>query len=180
MAVEQGRSIEPWRALTRQLVTSGLRRGESLQDAEDRAQDALVRLVRDDPERTQRAVPSAAFAHQALKLARVDELRRDTRISEVPSRLRVVLDDPTSAIAEPPTDADEISRRIEFMEIVDALCGIFRPEEVEMLMKQVAGWTEEQIAAALPPGSPTTGALRKRVRRAIPALAERLNIPRRF
>ncbi|MEJ7569165.1 MAG: hypothetical protein WKF41_12970 [Gaiellaceae bacterium] len=90
------------------------------------------------------------------------------------------MDDPTSAIAEPPTDADEISRRIEFMEIVDALCGIFRPEEVEMLMKQVAGWTEEQIAAALPPGSPTTGALRKRVRRAIPALAERLNIPRRF
>lgn len=169
--------MEPWRALTRQLVTSGLRRGESLPDAEDLAQDALVRLVRDDPTQAQHGVPSAAFAEQAFKIARSDELRRRMRKSEVPPKLRVARDDPTNtgAIAETITDPDAIHRRIELMELVNEVIGSLGAEEVEMVMKLAAGWTEEQVAAELPPGSPTTGALRKRVRRAIPSLTARLN-----
>jgi DNA-directed RNA polymerase specialized sigma24 family protein len=166
---------DQWRALTKQLVAVGRRRhGVPVQDAEDRAQDALLRLVRDDPDAA--TPPSPRYANQALRLAVADQARRDDRQMEVPRAARVSLDDSSvSSAAQQVASEDEVDSRFLFMEAVEDVRAIVGHDAVELLMKSAAGWTEAEIEAARSPGSPTAGALRKRVSRAIPELAARLN-----
>jgi DNA-directed RNA polymerase specialized sigma24 family protein len=166
---------DQWRALTKQLVAVGRRRhGVSPDDVEDRAQDALLRLVRDDPQAA--SPPSPRYANQALKLAVADEARRDARQMEVPRNARISIDDPSASTAAlQVASEDEVDSALLFMETVEDVLAIVGHDAVELSMKSAAGWTEAEIEAARSLDSPTAGALRKRVSRAIPELAARLD-----
>lgn len=173
MALRHEQADDGWRALTRQLVATGRRRGASLEDAEDRAQEAMLRLVRDD-----QAVepPPIKHAYRALQLANADALRRQTRKLEVPPNKRVSLHDADVAatIPEPCGEPDEVERRLAFAETLHEVQESVGNDALEMSLKTVAGWSEAEIEAARRPGQPSTGALRKRVFRAIPELTDRL------
>src|SRR6266545_4034815 len=63
-------AIEPWTDLTRQLRRRTHKAGVSPEDAEDRAQDALLRLVKERPRAG--APPLEVRAARALQLAEID------------------------------------------------------------------------------------------------------------
>jgi DNA-directed RNA polymerase specialized sigma24 family protein len=165
---------DQWRAISKELMAVARRRAASPQDAEDRTQDAILKLVRDDPDSP--GVPSLPFAHQALKIVAFDEWRGKTRKLEVPEAVKVSLDDPlrNGAALAIPTD-DDVADRLLFLEMVEDVRSIVGDEAVEMLTKMAAGWTEAEIEDERAPGAPSTGALRKRVFRAMPRLTARLN-----
>jgi len=175
VALRHEQADEGWRALTRQLVATGRRHGASLEDAEDRAQDAMLRLVRDD--RAAVAAPPIQNAYRALQLANADASRKQSRKLEIPSRKQVSVDDPAAAVAIPDAhgDAEETERRLAFLETTNAVKAIVGEDALEQLIKLAAGWTDAEIDAERRPEQPSAGALRKRVFRAIPQLTDRLN-----
>lgn len=167
------RSSEEWRTLSQDLVATGRRRGASLEDAEDRAQDAMLHLVRDQPDTT--TAPSHAYAYQALRIANANEGRKRSRMSEIPRERIVALHDPENAVSFTEPQSEDVSeRRILFMEMVDTVRDELGSDAMRMLLKSAAGYTEAEIEAERPDGSPTTGALRKKVARSVPQLTELL------
>jgi predicted RNA polymerase sigma factor len=126
-------------------------------------------------------LPTPSHAGQALRIAGIDEVRQRMRQKAVPRKTLISIDDEREGLKVEEAAAEDVAQqRLEFMEMVDAVIGDVGEDAAEMTMKFAAGWTEVEIDAARAPGSPTTGALRKRVIRARPQLAKRLNIMRRF
>jgi DNA-directed RNA polymerase specialized sigma24 family protein len=175
MALRHETAADGWRALRRQLVASGRARGASPEDAEDRAQDAFVRLVREDA--SAERVPSPRNAGQALKLAEIDELRARGRLKAVPQAEVDSLDDESGRQIVDPSAEANFHRRLYFMDMVADVRSEVGDDVAEMAMKMMAGWTEAEVDANTPSGKPSTGALRKRLRRSLPQLAERLKYP---
>lgn len=173
MGLSEHSANEQWLALTERLVATGRSRGASLEDAEDEAQEALARVVRYDGV-TQ--VPRPDYAGQALRLAHADAARKRARLKAIPAERQLSYDDPANAaLAESASgDAEDIQRRVEFMESVEAVRSILSPDAVEMTMKLMAGWTEAEVQAERSPLRPSTGALRKQIFRALPELTEHL------
>jgi len=159
--------------LTKQLVATGRSRGATREDAEDEAQDALVRSVRYDG---LTEVPRPDYAGQALRLALADAARKRSRLKAVPLEKLLSYDDPANAaLAESAvSNAEDLQRRIEFMEKVEAMRSVLDDDAVEMTIKLMAGWTEAEIQAERSPSELSTGALRKQIFRALPQLTAHL------
>lgn len=169
LAGEPSSSIEPWAALTTQLRHRGKSHGLSREDAEDRAQDALVRVLK---ERPRRGAPTLeARAAQAHRLAEIDEFRRNGRQKEIPAEARVSLD--ADDLPEIPFSVD-FDARFRLAELITAVQETVGHDAIKLLLEGEAGYTEAESAARSAPGSPTTGALRKRISRAAPEIAARI------
>jgi peptidoglycan/xylan/chitin deacetylase (PgdA/CDA1 family) len=153
-------AIEPWTELTRQLRRRAHRSGVSPEDAEDRAQDALLRLVKERPRAG--APPLEVRAARALQLAEIDELRRRGRQKEIPPEVRVDL------------DAIDMEARLRLAELIAAVQEIAGPDAIKLLLEGQAGYTEAESNGRRRLGAAATGALRKRISRAAPEIAARI------
>jgi hypothetical protein len=162
-------AIEPWTDLTGQLRRRARKAGVSPEDAEDRAQDALLRLVKERP-RTD-APPLDVRAGRALQLAEIDERRRRGRQKEIPSDKRVDLD--ASELREVPVEID-MEARLRLAELIAAVQEIAGPDAIKLLLESQAGYTEAESNGRRRPGAVPTSALRKRISRAAPEIAARI------
>ncbi len=162
-------AIEPWTDLTHQLRHRAHRAGVSPEDAEDRAQDALLRLVKERPRVG--APPLEVRAARALQLAEIDEQRRRGRQKEIPPYARVDLD--AIEPREVPVEID-MDARLRLAELIAAVQEIAGPDAIKLLLESQAGYTETESNGRRRPGAAATGALRKRISRAAPEIAARI------
>jgi DNA-directed RNA polymerase specialized sigma24 family protein len=144
-------------------------KGLSVEDAEDCAQEALIRLVREKPRGDAPALGVRAGA--ALKLAIIDERRRASRKSEIPTGMRTDIDDDEAHAA---ADHVDPAARLRFMEMIEGVLDLVGPDVVRLLLEGEAGYTEIESADRAPAGSASTGALRKRLSRAVPEIAKKI------
>lgn len=169
MEPERQVPAEAWAELTTQLVKTARAQGLSREDAEDRAQDALLRLAGERPRPN--APPIQVRAGRPLQLAVIDEARRRLRQKEVPRATMIELD--AEELREVAVE-DDLVRRLRFMEVVNAVRDTVGHDAVKLLMEGEAGYTEAESDSRRAANAPTTGALRKRISRAIPDIAERI------
>lgn len=169
LAGEMKSAVEPWAALTTQLRRRGTKQGLGREDAEDRTQDALIRMLKERPRRD--APPLDARAARAHRLAAIDEYRRSSRLKEVPAEARVNLDADDLALIPVEVDFDARFRLAELIAAVQETVG---HDAIRLLFEGEAGYTEAESNARRAPSSPTTGALRKRISRAAPEIAARI------
>jgi DNA-directed RNA polymerase specialized sigma24 family protein len=166
---ERHPSPQPWAALSARLVRTAKGKGLSPEDAEDCAQEALTRLIREKPNDDAPELDVRAGA--ALKLAIVDERRRATRQKEIPPAVRIDIDGDEAN--EVPDDVDP-GERLWMMEMVADVLDLVGPDVVRLVFEGEAGYTETESSDRAPAGSPSTGALRKRLSRALPDIARRI------
>lgn len=162
-------AIEPWTDLTHRLRRRARRTGVSPEDAEDRAQDALLRLVKERPRIG--APPLEVRAARALQLAEIDEQRRRGRRKEIPPDARVEMD--ATETREMPVEID-MEARLRLAELIDAIQEIAGPDAIKLLLESQAGYTEAESNGRRRPGAAATAALRKRISRAAPEIAARI------
>lgn len=169
LAGETNSAVEPWAALTTQLRRRGKNHGLSREDAEDRAQDALIRMLKERPRPGAPAIE--ARAARAHALAEVDEFRRNSREKEIPAEARVSLH--ADDLPEIPFSVD-FDARFRLAELITAVHETVGHDAIKLLIEGEAGYTEAESAARSAAGNPTTGALRKRISRAAPEIAARI------
>lgn len=162
-------AIEPWTDLTGQLRRRARKAGVSPEDADDRAQDALLRLVNERPRVG--APPLEVRAARALQLAEIDEQRRRGRQNEIPPDARVDLD--AIELREVPVEID-MEARLRLAELIAAVQEIAGLDAIKLLLESQAGYTEAESNGRRRPGAAATGALRKRISRAAPEIAARI------
>lgn len=169
MEPEPHPASEPWAVVLDQLVKSGRRQGLTREDADDRAQDALLRLIKERPRPG--APPVEVRAGRTLRLAITDEARRRSRKGEVPQQRKVALD--AYELQDVPADVD-LDRRLRFMEAVRGVHELVGHDVVRLLMEGQAGYTEAESDTRRGLDAPSTGSLRKRISRALPEIADRI------
>ena len=127
-------AIEPWTDLTGQLRRRARKAGVSPEDAEDRAQDALLRLVKERPRVD--APPLEVRAARALQLAEIDEQRRRGRQKEIPPDARVDLE--AIELREVPVEID-MEARLRLAELIAAVQEIAGRGAIKRLLEGQAG-----------------------------------------
>jgi DNA-directed RNA polymerase specialized sigma24 family protein len=160
---------EPWSALSARLVRTARHKGLSREDAEDCAQEALFRVVREVPRPDAPGLGVRAGA--ALRLAMTDEFRRTSRQKAIPASKRIDID--AGEAREIPDHADP-DRRMRLMEVVDAVRESAGEDAIRLVLEGEAGYTEAESGRRGPTGAPSIGATRKRLSRALPEIAKRI------
>lgn len=163
-------SADPWAELTAQLQRRGRAQGLTWEDAEDRAQEALIRLVKERP--TPDAPSIEVRAARAHRLAEVTEFRTRNLKRAVPPEALVHLD--REHASEIPVEVD-LDARIRLSELIAAVVDLAGSEGMKFLLEGEAGYTEAESDERRSPNSPSTGALRKRLARAGREIAARIN-----
>ena len=163
-------AAEPWAELTAQLQRRGRAQGLTREDAEDRAQEALIRLVKERPGSD--APPVEVRAARAHKLAEITEFRTRTRRRGVPPEALVYVDD--ERVPELPAEID-LDARLRLSELIGAVVDLVGADGMKLLLEGEAGYTEAESDKRRSPTSPSTGALRKRLARAGRDIAARIN-----
>lgn len=163
-------AAEPWAELTAQLHRRGRAQGLTREDAEDRAQEALIRLVKERP--SSDAPPVEVRAARAHRLAEITEFRTRNRRRGVPPEALVYVDD--ARTPELPVDID-LDARLRLSELIGAVVNLVGADGMKLLLEGEAGYTEAESDKRRNPTSPSTGALRKRLARAGREIAARIN-----
>jgi hypothetical protein len=160
-----GDSVEPWATLTTQLRRRGRKRGLTAEDAEDRAQEALIRMLKEPTRRS--APPAEVRAARAHRLAEIDEFRRSTRDKEIPLEVRLSFD--ADEVAQVPVEVD-FDARLRLAEVIAAVQETVGHDAIKLLFEGEAGYTEAESNERRATGGPSSGALRKRISRATPEI----------
>jgi hypothetical protein len=163
-------AAEPWAELTAQLQRRGRAKGLTREDAEDRAQEALIRLVKERP--APDAPPVEMRAARAHRLAEITEFRARNLRSAVPAEALIHLDRDNAP--EIPVELD-LDARIRLSELIEAVVDLVGADGMKLLLEGEAGYTEAESDQRRRPDSPSTGALRKRLARAGREIAARIN-----
>lgn len=163
-------TVESWAELTVQLRRRGRRNRLSVEDAEDRAQEALVRMLRERPRHD--APPPEVRAARAYRLAEIDEFRRTSRQKEIPPEAQVSLDAAEALGAPVEVNFEARLRLAEVIAAVQEAAGL---DVLTLLFEAEAGYTEAESQERRAPDVPSAGALRKRISRAAPEIARIIN-----
>lgn len=129
----------------------------------------MLRMIKERPRPG--VPPIEVRAGHSLRLAITDETRRRSRKGEVPETKKVALD--AYELLEVPAEVD-LDRRLRFMEAVRGVHELVGLDGVRLLMEGQAGYTEAESDTRRAVGDPSTGALRKRISRALPDIADRI------
>jgi len=130
-------------------------------DAEDVTQQALMKVVREPPHDD--APPLIVRGRAALKRAKVDYLRKRTRVSE-----------PVVQPLETAADIGAIDARILLVELEETLRREVGPDALEYAKARQDGLTEKDLAQQLGWTPQRAGAARKRLSRAIDVMRAEL------
>jgi hypothetical protein len=154
----------------RQQIRRATRRGMSFADAEDRVQDAALLLLKEEPSAS--APPFAARAARAFKTAEIDEHRRNRRKKRIPAERIVWLD---ADDAEEQAIEVDLEARLRLAEVISVVRHEIGDDGLKHLLELEAGYTEAECEQRLRPGEATPRTIRRRLRRATPNIAAKIN-----
>jgi hypothetical protein len=154
----------------RQQVRRARRGGMSFADAEDRAQDAALLLLKEKPRAG--APPFAIRAARAFKTAEIDDHRRNTRKKRVPAEKLEWLD--SEDFAEQAVEVD-LDARLRMAELAAEVSEEIGKDGIKYLLEQQAGYTDADCEQRLQPGEATPRTIRRRLNRAAPTIAAKIN-----